>query len=154
MYIMTIGHKELLNIYKEGYEIISKVLVLLAGINNRMADRNFDDFGTGDHKQNLTSFARLTNGKRIELLCTIKPFSNFLNEVLNSHWRNANEHANIEYDAKNQICRFKYDSSRPSATEEVLLIDIAKATYRQLVFLIEISKLLWIALRKISLARN
>lgn len=148
MHITTIGHKELLNVYKEHYEMISKGLIFIAALRNKLEGRSAEDFGDGNPSNNFKRFASLSNGKRIELMNQTASFSDFFTDVLNAHWRNANEHADVEYDSVTQLCKFRYDSTQSEKFEEVLLIDIAKAVYRQLVFLIEISKLIKVAKSK------
>lgn len=141
LHIVTISHNELLQLYAKGYEIICKFLPLLTGINNCMKRAGFDDFGDG-YGYKVFKMYSLSNGKMIELLSRMEPFSNILPNILHTHWRNANEHVDVDYDPGTQVCSFKYDASRPTCTEEVALIEVAKAVYRQLVFLIEISHLI------------
>lgn len=147
LHVVTISHNELLSLYAKGYEIICKFLPLLAGINNCLKRAEFDDFGDGKgHK--VSKMYSLPNGKIIELLSGVEPFSNILPNILNTHWRNANEHVDVDYDPGTQVCSFKYDASRPACTEEVVLIEVAKAVYRQLVFLIEISHIVLLIKQK------
>lgn len=147
LHIVTISHNELLSLYAKGYEIICKFLPLLAGINNCLKRAGFDDFGDGKgHK--VSKMYSLSNGTIIELLSGVEPFSNMLPNILNTHWRNANEHVDVDYDLGTQVCSFKYDSSRPDRIEEVALIEVAKAVYRQLIFLIEISNIVLLIKKK------
>lgn len=146
LHIVTISHNELLSLYAKGYEIICKFLPLLAGINNCLKRAGFDDFGDGKgHK--VSKMYSLSNGKMIALLSGVEPFSNMLPNILNTHWRNANEHVDVDYDPGTQVCSFKYASSCPDR-EEVALIEVAKSVYRQLIFLIEISNMVLLIKKK------
>lgn len=147
LHIVTISHGELLQLYAKGYEIICKFLPLLAGINNSMKRTGFDDFGDGSGYKVFRMYS-MPNGRMIELLSEVDPFSKILSDILNAHWRNANEHIDIDYRPDTQICSFKYDASRPGCTEDVALIEVAKAVYRQVVFLIEISNLVLLIKKK------
>lgn len=148
LHLMTMGHKRLLGLYATGYELIAKAIPLLAGLGNVVNGREFDDCGTGNPNHSIKALGKLSNGKRVELLGRMPPFSSFFLDFQNPHWRNANEHIDIEYNPVSQACVFRFDSSRPQAYEEVSLMDVAAAVCRQLVFMIEVSKLLWLIIRR------
>lgn len=136
--LSTANYKTLLKNYAENYEILGKIMPLIAAIDNintRGDINNFVKDSTNTRKNDpfvrattsLKDFSRATIGIRIQYLKKISsdvPRYNDLT-VLNNRIRNAINHSSVEYDSIEQKLTFKDGS----IITERYLIEFAEENY-------------------------
>ncbi|WP_144467421.1 hypothetical protein [Bacillus toyonensis] len=136
--LSTANYKTLLKNYAENYEILGKIMPLIAAIDNintRGDINNFVKDSTNTRKSDpfvrattsLKDFSRATIGIRIQYLKKISsdvPRYNDLT-VLNNRIRNAINHSSVEYDSIEQKLTFKDGS----IITERYLIEFAEENY-------------------------
>lgn len=136
--LSTANYKTLLKNYAENYEILGKIMPLIAAIDNintRGDINNFVKDSTNTRKNDplvrattsLKDFSKATIGIRIQYLKKISsdvPRYNDLT-VLNNRIRNAINHSSVEYDSIEQKLTFKDGS----IITERYLIEFAEENY-------------------------
>ncbi|KAA0768152.1 hypothetical protein DN392_28185 [Bacillus sp. BB51/4] len=136
--LSTANYKTLLKNYAENYEILGKLMPLIAAIDNINTRKNINKFVEGSTSlgnnhplvkatTSLGNFSKSTIGIRIQYLKSISsdiPRYNDLT-VLNSRIRNAINHSSVEYDSIEQKLTFK---DREIKTEKYL-IEFAEENY-------------------------
>lgn len=134
----TANYKTLLKNYAENYEILGKIMPLIAAIDNINTRKDINNFvkGSANLSKNhpivkattsLEHFSKAPIGIRIQYLKKISsnvPRYNDLT-VLNSRIRNAINHSSVEYDSIEQKLTFK-DGERKT---ERYLIEFAEENY-------------------------
>ncbi|ARZ62343.1 hypothetical protein [Bacillus thuringiensis] len=136
--LSTANYKTLLKNYAENYEILGKIMPLIAAIDNINTRKNINNFEKGSTNlsknhplvkatTSLESFSKATIGIRIQYLKMISSDVSRYNDltVLNSRIRNAINHSSVDYDSIEQKLTFK-DGKKIT---ERYLIEFAEENY-------------------------
>lgn len=105
------------DLYKDILELISRQIVLVAGINNIYHRKNFHSFKPidGGALSSLQKFSEKTLSEKLKYLDD--SWYNLSSNDLNLGLRNAIAHNNINYDSQTQIITYYPDGGRLAATE-------------------------------------
>ncbi len=138
--IVTIGCDDVMDLYKDGYEVFAHGLKILAGLNNLRQNEKLDAFtnsGLGN-VDTIAKFSRLSAGKMIEVLKGDGEFIGYLDGTMNNKIRNAASHGGgINYDATTQHIECYYDATDSSKVYETTLISVCRLCHVLILHLIE-----------------
>lgn len=136
--LSTANYKTLLKNYAENYEILGKIMPLIAAIDNINTRKDINNFvkdSTNSKKNDflarattsLKDFSKATIGIRIQYLKKISADDPRYNDltVLNNRIRNAINHSSVDYDSIEQKLTFK-DGEKKT---ERFLIEFAEENY-------------------------
>ncbi|PFW81798.1 hypothetical protein COL27_18720 [Bacillus sp. AFS075960] len=123
--LSTANYKTLLKNYAENYEVLGKIIPLIAIIDNIIDRKDINNFV--DNTVSVEEFSKKTIGSQIQYLKKIFPdvprYNNLT--ILNNRIRNAINHSSVDYDSINQKLIFK---DRKIITEKYL-IEFAEENY-------------------------
>lgn len=138
--ITTIGCDDVMDMYKEGYEVFAHGLKILVGLNNLQENSNIDVFtnsGLSD-VNTITKFAEKAAGKMIEILEGNGTFMDYMDGSMNNKIRNAASHSGgIYYDAITQHIECHYDATDDSKVYETTLMSVCRLCHVLILHLIE-----------------
>ncbi|MDF9614187.1 hypothetical protein P5763_19260 [Bacillus cereus] len=123
--LSTANYKTLLKNYAENYEVLGKIIPLIAIIDNIIDRKDINNFV--DNTVSVEEFSKKSIGSQIQYLKKIFPdvprYNNLT--ILNNRIRNAINHSSVDYDSINQKLIFK---DRKIITEKYL-IEFAEENY-------------------------
>ena len=138
--IVTIGCDDVMDLYKEGYEVFAHSLKILVGLNNLQENGDIDVFthsGLSD-VDTITKFAGKAAGKMIEVLEGNGAFMDYLDGSMNNKIRNAASHSGgIDYDSTTQHIKCHYDATDDSKVYETTLMSVCRLCHVLILHLIE-----------------
>ena len=138
--IVTIGCDDVMDMYKEGYEVFAHGLKILVGLNNLRENSNIDVFtnsGLSD-VDTITKFAGKAAGKMIEVLEGNGAFMDYMDGSMNNKIRNAASHSGgVYYDPITQHIECYYDATDDSKEYETTLMAVVRICHVLIVHLIE-----------------
>ena len=137
LYLMTISHEEVNNDYRNGFEVLEKILPAFVGMANKLFRGDPNSFGK-DLFYTLLDFVDRTVGARIGLILKDEVYSQYFKGSLDSKIRNSETHDDWEFDSETQICRYE-DQDNREVKIELPLMDVAFMTYIQLLHIMEIT---------------
>ncbi len=142
--IVTIGCDDVMDWYKNGYEVFAHGLKIPVGLSNLYENRNIDVFtspGLSD-VDNITKFAGKAAGKMIEHLKGNDVFMNYLDGSMNNKIRNAASHSGgIYYYVMTQHIECYYDAADDSKVYETTLMSVCRLCHVLILHLIETTQL-------------
>ena len=138
--IATIGCDDVMDMYKEGYEVFAHGLKILVGLNNLRENSNIDVFtnsGLSD-VDTITKFAGKAAGKMIEVLEGNGAFMDYMDGSMNNKIRNAASHSGgVYYDPITQHIECHYDATDDSKVYETTLMSVCRLCHVLILHLIE-----------------
>lgn len=138
--IATIGCDDVMDMYKEGYEVFAHGLKILVGLNNLRENSNIDVFtnsGLSD-VDTITKFAGKAAGKMIEVLEGNGAFMDYMDGSMNNKIRNAASHSGGVYcDPITQHIECHYDATDDSKVYETTLMSVCRLCHVLILHLIE-----------------
>lgn len=138
--IVTIGRDDVMDMYKEGYEVFAHGLKILVGLNNLRENSNIDVFtnsGLSD-VDTITKFAGKAAGKMIEVLEGNGAFMDYMDGSMNNKIRNAASHSGgVDYDPITQHIECYYDATDDSKVYETTLMSVCRLCHVLILHLIE-----------------
>lgn len=138
--IATIGCDDVMDMYKEGYEVFAHGLKILVGLNNLRENNNIDVFtnsGLND-VDTITKFAGKAAGKMIEVLEGNGAFMDYMDGSMNNKIRNAASHSGGVYcDPITQHIECHYDATDDSKVYETTLMSVCRLCHVLILHLIE-----------------
>lgn len=138
--IVTIGCDDVMDMYREGYEVFVHGLKILVGLNNLRENKNIDVFtnsGLSD-VNTITKFAGKAAGKMIEVLEENGAFIDYLDGSMNNKIRNAASHSGgIDYNPMTQHIKCYYDATDDSKVYETTLMSVCRLCHVLILHLIE-----------------
>lgn len=145
--IATISFENMINFYKDTYELLLDMLTIAIGLNNIFIRGNFNIFSDESNVSNFNSYNNLVKSQRLKALIPEEPFSKCIN--INRNVRNAIAHYTYDFNSSTQKIYF-YDKHRNNESViELYLCDLALLCYDNITILAYLNELFY-NLRKID----
>ncbi len=116
------------DLYKDIIEVLSRQLVLVAGINNILHRGNMNSFATisGGTLSSLEKFSAKTLSDRLK--CLDNCWYNIDSEVIDAEVRNSIAHNNVDYDEVTQIIEYfpKGGGIEPTPAQKIYFLDFMR----------------------------
>ena len=131
--ITTFDFVELKHLFIEQFEYLSRISSLYFGLINLTNNGDFNNFGSINDCNNLSTYCAKDNGIKKEIIKKEPTLNSYFLNTLNSQIRNGIGHLKTKYDPKTQIIRY-YPYKTPDKKDdykEIYLIDFAFLVYQQ-----------------------
>ena len=139
--IATISFDDMINFYKDSYELILDMITIAIGLNNIYLRGTYDSFSDGANVSNFEEYNKLVKSKRLESLIFEEPFSKCVK--IDRNIRNAIAHYTYDFDVSSQKITF-YDKFRGQENVvELYLCDLALLCYDNITILVYLNELLY-----------
>lgn len=145
--IATISFDNMINFYKDSYELLLDMITIAIGLNNIFIRGNYDIFFEDANASNFVQYNNLPKSQRLKALNQEELFSKCIE--MDRNVRNAIAHYTYDFDSNSQRIRF-YDKYRGSENiVELYLCDLASLCYDNITILVYLNELFY-NLRKID----
>lgn len=145
--IATISFDNMINFYKDTYELLLDMITIAIGLNNIFIRGNYDIFFDEANVSNFIQYNNLPKSQRLKALNQEELFSKCIE--MDRNVRNAIAHYTYDFDSSSQRIRF-YDKYRGSENiVELYLCDLASLCYDNITILVYLNELFY-NLRKID----
>lgn len=145
--IATISFDNMINFYKDTYELLLDMITIAIGLNNIFIRGNYDSFFDKTNVSNFIQYNNLPKSQRLKALNQEELFSKCIE--MDRNVRNAIAHYTYDFDSSSQRIRF-YDKYRGSENiVELYLCDLASLCYDNITILVYLNELFY-NLRKID----
>lgn len=149
--IATISFENMINFYKDSYELILDLITIAVGLNNIFERESYDNFSDDSQVKNFEKYYELVKSARINNLNKNDMFSKCIN--INKNVRNAIAHYTYDFEASSQKIIF-YDKYKGKENNvEMYLCDLANLCYENIQIIIYLNELFY-NLRKLRFICN
>ena len=129
--ITTFSFEELRDIYKDSFELLARISLIYIGFSNYIRNNNPNDFSDISRIPDLTSYYKLNNGNKKDILVKIPLLKKYFRSILDNKLRNAIGHNKTEYYSVEQLIKYYpfSDITKKDTYEKKSLVDFAYQTY-------------------------
>lgn len=145
--ITTISFENMINFYKDTYELLLDMITIAIGLNNIFIRGKFDKFSVESNVANFDVYNNLVKSQRLKALIPEEPFSKCIE--MNRNVRNAIAHYTYDFDSSTQKILFYDKYKNKENIVELYLCDLALLCYDNITILIYLNELFY-NLRKID----
>lgn len=137
LFILTIGVKEAENYYRQSFDLLTKAIPWLWGLQNLVENGNCDCFKQ-EPRMTLARFATLSEGAKLEAMEKNAQLMGFLQPGLENRIRNGLGHSHTTYSPVDQTIECHYNASDPQKIYKVKLYTLCHYTYLNMMRLMEL----------------
>lgn len=145
--IATMSFENMINFYKDTYELLLDMVTFAVGLNNIFTRGKYDSFSDKTDILNFEKYNNLVKSQRLKALIQEEPFSKCIS--MNRNVRNAIAHYTYDFDSKSQKIYFYDKHKNNESIVELYLCDLALLCYDNIRILVYLNELFY-SLRKID----
>ena len=149
--IATISFENMINFYKDTYELLLDMIIIAIGLNNIFIRGKYDQFSENANVSSFKEYNNLIKSQRLKSLIQDEPFSKCIE--VDKNIRNAIAHYTYDFDSSSQKIRF-YDKYRGNENVvELYLCDLAFLCYDNITILVYLNELFY-NIRRLDFLEN
>lgn len=149
--IATISFENMINFYKDTYELLLDMIIIAIGLNNIFIRGKYDQFSGNANVSSFKEYNNLIKSQRLKSLIKDEPFSKCIE--MDKNIRNAIAHYTYDFDSSSQKIRF-YDKYRGNENVvELYLCDLAFLCYDNITILVYLNELFY-NIRRLDFLEN